>query len=93
MLADWRLNRTGGKQIWQICGRNVRPTVVCYACRVSGTHALRMHKSAWLMVLLSAGLQILVFPLPNLYFLCWAAIAPLLVALLRAREPDTLPGG
>jgi apolipoprotein N-acyltransferase len=49
-----------------------------------------MHKSAWLLVLLSAGLQILVFPLPNLYFLCWAAIAPLLVALLRAREPDTL---
>jgi apolipoprotein N-acyltransferase len=49
-----------------------------------------MHKSAWLLVLLSAGLQIVVFPLPNLYFLCWAAIAPLLVALLRAREPDTL---
>ncbi len=49
-----------------------------------------MHKSAWLLVLLSAGLQIVVFPLPNLYFLCWAAIAPLLVALLRTREPDTL---
>jgi len=43
-----------------------------------------------LLVLLSAGLQILAFPLPNLYFLCWAAIAPLLMALLRAREPDTL---
>jgi apolipoprotein N-acyltransferase len=41
-------------------------------------------------MLLSAGLQISVFPLPNLYFLCWAAIAPLLVALLRTREPDTL---
>ena len=49
-----------------------------------------MHKSAWLLMLLSAGLQIVVFPLPNLYFLCWVAIAPLLVALLRAREPDTL---
>ncbi len=42
------------------------------------------------MVLLSAGLQIVVFPLPNLYFLGWAAIAPLLVALSRTREPDTL---
>jgi apolipoprotein N-acyltransferase len=31
-----------------------------------------------------------VFPLPNLYFLCWAGLAPLLIALLRAREPDTL---
>ena len=46
-------------------------------------HVLRMHKSAWLLVLLSAGLQILVFPLPNLYFLCWAAIAPLLFYALQ----------
>jgi apolipoprotein N-acyltransferase len=51
---------------------------------------LRIHKSAWLLVLLSAGLQIVIFPLPNLYFLTWAAVAPLLVALLRAHEPDTL---
>jgi len=58
---------------------------VCYACNV-----WRMRKSAWLLVLLSAGLQILIFPLPNLYFLGWAAVAPLLIALLRAREPDTL---
>ena len=49
-----------------------------------------MHKRAWLLMLLSAGLQIVVFPLPDLYFLCWFALAPLLVALLRAREPDTL---
>lgn len=50
----------------------------------------QIHSSAWLLVLLSAGLQILVFPLPNLYPLCWFAMAPLLVALLRARVPDTL---
>ncbi len=49
-----------------------------------------MRKSAWLLVLLSAGLQIAIFPLPNLYFLGWAAVAPLLIALLRAREPHTL---
>ncbi len=41
-------------------------------------------------MLLSAVLQILVFPLPNLYILSWVAVSPLLVALLRAREPDTL---
>lgn len=51
---------------------------------------LRIHKSAWLLVLLSAGLQILIFPLPNLYMLCWVAVAPLLIALLRAQRPDTL---
>jgi apolipoprotein N-acyltransferase len=51
---------------------------------------LRVHKNAWLLVLLSAGLQIVIFPLPDLYFLGWAAIVPLLIALLRAREPDTL---
>jgi apolipoprotein N-acyltransferase len=51
---------------------------------------LRIHNSAWLLVLLSAVLQIVVFPLPNLYFLGWVAVAPLLIALLRARQPDTL---
>ena len=61
------------------------PEAFCYAGNV-----LRMHKSAWLLVLLSAALQILVFPLPNLYFLGWVAVAPLLIALLRAREPETL---
>ena len=42
------------------------------------------------MVLLSAALQIVIFPLPNFYMLGWVALTPLLVALLRAREPDTL---
>lgn len=50
----------------------------------------QIHKRAWLLVLLSAGLQILIFPLPNFYVLCWIALTPLLIALLRAREPDTL---
>ena len=50
----------------------------------------KIHQSAWLLVLLSAGLQIVIFPLPNLYMLGWLAYAPLLLALLRAREPDTL---
>jgi apolipoprotein N-acyltransferase len=50
----------------------------------------RMERSAWLLMLLSAGLQIVIFPLPDLYFLGWAAVAPLLIALLRARKPDTL---
>ncbi len=51
---------------------------------------LKIHKNAWLLVLLSAVLQILIFPLPNLYVLCWVAVAPLLVALLRTRKPETL---
>jgi apolipoprotein N-acyltransferase len=50
----------------------------------------RIHRNAWLLVLLSAGLQILVFPLPDFYLLGWIAITPLLVALLRARPPETL---
>ena len=50
----------------------------------------QIHKSAWLLVLLSAALQILIFPLPNLYMLCWVAVTPLLIALLRTRQPDTL---
>jgi apolipoprotein N-acyltransferase len=51
---------------------------------------LRIERSAWGLVLLSAGLQVLIFPLPGLYWLCWAAVAPLLVGILRARAPKTL---
>jgi apolipoprotein N-acyltransferase len=50
----------------------------------------QIHHRAWLLMLLSAGLQILIFPLPNLYWLCWVALTPLLIALLRARQPETL---
>jgi len=39
---------------------------------------------------LSAGLQIVIFPLPNLYWLSWIAVTPLIVAILRARAPETL---
>jgi apolipoprotein N-acyltransferase len=39
---------------------------------------------------LSAGLQIVIFPLPNLYWFSWIAVAPLIVAILRARAPETL---
>jgi apolipoprotein N-acyltransferase len=40
---------------------------------------------AWVLSLVSSGLQILVFPNANMYFLCWVAMAPLLYALLRGR--------
>ena len=61
-----------------------RSQPVCYAWPV------RIHRNAWLLTLLSAGLQIVIFPLANLYFLDWIALTPLLVALMRAREPQTL---
>ena len=51
---------------------------------------LKIQRSAWGLVLLSAALQIVIFPLPGLYGLAWVAVAPLLVALLRARAPETL---
>lgn len=39
---------------------------------------------------MSAILQILSFPSPGLYFLCWIALAPLLVALIDRRYSPTL---
>jgi len=51
---------------------------------------LKIHRSAWGLVLLSAVLQIAIFPLPGLYGLAWVAVAPLLLAILRARVRDTL---
>ncbi|PSH04596.1 MAG: apolipoprotein N-acyltransferase [Acidobacteria bacterium] len=47
-----------------------------------------IHKSAWLLAAVSGLLQILIFPRPNLYWLCWIALAPLMYALLRTREAD-----
>jgi apolipoprotein N-acyltransferase len=45
-------------------------------------------KSAWLLAVVSGVLQILIFPRPNLCWLCWIALAPLMYALLRARPAD-----
>jgi apolipoprotein N-acyltransferase len=50
----------------------------------------QIHYSAWLLVLLSAVLQVLIFPLPGAYVLSWFAIAPLIVALLRTRPAGEL---
>lgn len=50
----------------------------------------QIHSSAWLLVILSAILQALIFPLPGLYFLSWFALVPLIVALLRGRAANEL---
>jgi apolipoprotein N-acyltransferase len=50
----------------------------------------QIHPSAWILVLLSSLLQIVIFPLPGLYVLSWVAFAPLVVALLRARPAGVL---
>ena len=41
-------------------------------------------------MVVSAGLQVAIFPLPGLYWLAWIAVAPLLIALLRARPAGAL---
>ncbi len=41
-----------------------------------------------MLALSSAILQILVFPKPGLYWLSWVCLAPLIFAVLRAREAD-----
>lgn len=50
----------------------------------------QIHFSAWLLVLFSALLQVLIFPLPGFYLLSWMALAPLIVALRRARPAGEL---
>jgi apolipoprotein N-acyltransferase len=51
---------------------------------------LRIERKALVLAIVSAILQIVIFPLPNLYLLSWIAVAPLLVALLHARRLETL---
>lgn len=50
----------------------------------------RLHRRAWLLAALSGGLQVLLFPTPDLNWLCWIAFVPLLLAVLQAREPETV---
>jgi apolipoprotein N-acyltransferase len=50
----------------------------------------QIHWSAWLLILLSSLLQVLIFPLPGIYVLSWIAFAPLIVALLHARPTGVL---
>jgi apolipoprotein N-acyltransferase len=50
----------------------------------------QIHPTAWLLAILSAILQILIFPLPGVYIFSWVALAPLLVAILRARSAGEL---
>jgi apolipoprotein N-acyltransferase len=65
-----------------------RAAIAHPVCYPSTVHQIR--KQAWLLVLFSAALQILSFPLPNWYALSWISIAPLLIAILHARDPETL---
>jgi len=61
------------------------PLHFCYPSPVR-----QIHSSAWLLVVLSAVLQVLVFPLPGIYILSWFALTPLILALLRARPAGEL---
>ncbi len=47
----------------------------------------RLTRGAWVLAVVSGVLQSLIYPLPGLTFLCWVALAPLLVAILRGRKP------
>jgi apolipoprotein N-acyltransferase len=50
----------------------------------------QIHSSAWVLVCLSALLQVLIFPLPGMYVLSWFALTPLILAVLRARPAGEL---
>lgn len=51
---------------------------------------LGIERRAGGLAIASAILQVVIFPLANFYPLSWIAVAPLLVALLQTRRPDTL---
>ncbi len=59
--------------------------VLLTSSQVKMPTVLKIPPRALLMALISAGLQVLIFPKPSLYFLCWIAFVPLLYALLRGR--------
>ncbi len=50
----------------------------------------KIHSSAWLLAMISAVFQILIFPLPGVFALGWVALAPLLIALMRTQPAGEL---
>src|SRR5262250_238302 len=50
----------------------------------------RIQPRAWLLVVASGILQVLVFPSFSLFFLCWIALTPLMCAILTGHEPDAV---
>lgn len=65
-------------------GAGARPFLVA---RGSLGERSRLSAGVWMLAVLSGVLQSLIYPLPGLTFLCWVALAPLLVAILRGRKP------
>jgi apolipoprotein N-acyltransferase len=61
-------------------GANARPF------RAPPGGRMRISRAGWALAVASGALQSLIYPLPNLTFLCWVELAPLLVAILRGRE-------
>lgn len=72
-------------------GTSARPFLV----PANGQAGGRLTRQALLLAAFSGLLQVLIFPLPGLTFLCWIALAPLLIALFRARQRqgDLVPAG
>src|SRR5581483_6051389 len=58
------------------------------AAPTPGAPRARLHRQAWCLSAVSAVLQVLIFPLFSWTFLAWAAVAPLMVAVLRARRSE-----
>ena len=53
-----------------------------FLCYTAATLPRKILQRAWLLTVLSGILQVLVFPSPAVYFLCWVALAPLIVAII-----------
>ena len=53
---------------------------------------LNIPRRAWLLTLLSGILQVLIFPSPALYFLCWIALVPLIVAIAQPESQQLYDG-
>src|SRR5215472_14462554 len=77
----------GATRVWSMLERR-NPTGNLPEAELAFAKILTVRKiptTAWVLALVSSGLQILTFPKPSLYFLCWIAMVPLLYALLRGR--------
>lgn len=67
------------------------PARVLHRTEFGSTRPQAISWQSSLLAIVSGLLQVLVFPLPNLNWLCWIAITPLLVAILHAHRLGRVP--
>lgn len=88
-MANGKCEAANGRRFSHLAISHLPFAMFCYTARVLPSSLQprpRRAFPAWLLAVISGGLQVLIFPSPSAGFLCWIALAPLIIAVLDGRN-------